>query len=159
MDTTSKTKTTPQIKISSKIKRTQKRKTTLKMKMTSKENFWLKMNISERWPSVEDDLKWKSNFNGRRPSVKDDLPWWLQPMTVTAELSPNQTCYQLSKTEIEFCHSRKICVELCLHTCAENMTFLSKDNKTLMISHHLKIFKSANFLACNHNFYRFQNNF
>ena len=59
-------------------------------------------NFSRRWPLVEDELCWNANFGGRQPLVEDYLQWWLLPLTVTAQLSPNRNCYQLSQPEIEF---------------------------------------------------------
>ena len=42
---------------------------------------------------------------------------------VTAQLSPNRKCYQLSQPEIEF-----DVMERCVWHCAEKMSFLSKDD-------------------------------
>ena len=52
-------------------------------------------------------------------------------MTVTAPLSPNRKCYQLSKAEIEL-NVLKMYAALCMHTCAEKKAFLGKDDLTIL---------------------------
>ena len=32
-------------------------------------------DFNGRWPSMEDNLQWKTTFGGRRPSMEDDLQW------------------------------------------------------------------------------------
>ena len=84
------------------------------------------MRLCRRWPLVEDmlrgNLRWKTTFGWRQPLMEDDLRWWLIPLTVTAQLSPNQNCYQVSQPQTEFAIVEN--AELCMQTCAENKTFL-----------------------------------
>ena len=49
-------------------------------------------------------------------------------MTATAQLTPNQKFYQLSKPEIEFHVMEEMYAALRMCTCAEKTTFLGKDN-------------------------------
>ena len=66
-------------------------------------------------------------------------------MTDTAQLTPNQKCYLLSKVEIELnvmkglyaplnmhtCSEKmKMDMALCMHTCAEKNTILGKDDQS-----------------------------
>ena len=68
-------------------------------------------------------------------------------MTDTAQLTPNQKCYPLSKAEIElnvmkemymalsmhtFSEKTKIYAAFCMHTCAEKKTILGKDYLTIV---------------------------
>ena len=39
------------------------------------DNLWWKTTIGGRQPLLEDDLRWKTTFVGRRPLVEDDLRW------------------------------------------------------------------------------------
>ena len=43
--------------------------------------------------------------------------------TATAQLTPNQRSYQLSKPEIEFHVMEEIYAAICMYTCAEKTTF------------------------------------
>ena len=53
-------------------------------------------------------------------------------MIATAQLTPNQKSYQLSKPEIEFHVMEEMYAALCICICAKKTTFLGKDNKTIV---------------------------
>ena len=50
-------------------------------------------------------------------------------MTVTAQLTPQRKCYQLSESEIEFDMMEKMYAALRMRTCAEETTFQAKTTK------------------------------
>ena len=85
-------------------------------------NMW-KMTFGKTGPLVKDDLRWKTTFGGRQSLVEDNLcrettfigRWPLleddrgqnttfvgRRPSVTAQLSQNRNCYQMSQLETEF---------------------------------------------------------
>ena len=53
-------------------------------------------------------------------------------MTATAQLTQNQKCYQLSKPAMEYNVVEKIYAALYMCTRVEKMTFLGKDDLTIV---------------------------
>ena len=114
--------------VSASVKDDPRCKTTLGGRQPSGEdNLRLKMTFGRRQPSgkpsMEDNFWLETNLGGRRPSMKDDLLWWLLPLTVKAQLSPNQNCYLLFKPEIEFGIVDKLCGIVHVHVCRDEDIF------------------------------------
>ena len=84
--------------------------TFVKRRPLMEDNFWWKMTFDGRQTLTEDDLWWKTTINGRQHLIEDNL-WkktpfdriccWLLTLTVTAQLTPNRKCYQLSQLKID----------------------------------------------------------
>ena len=53
--------------------------------------------------------------------------WWLHTLTATAQLTPNQKSYQLSKPEKEFHVMEEMYASSRMRMSAEKTTFLGKD--------------------------------
>ena len=100
------------------------------------------MTFDERLPWKEEDLRWKMTFDGRRPSTKTSFNrgrplmevsyitwkqcWKLLTLTVTAQMTPSQKSYRLSKPEIVFHMMEEMYAALCMCTCAEKTTVFGK---------------------------------
>ena len=104
---------------------------TIGRRPSMEEDLWQKTTFDGRGPLTEDDLWQKTTFDWRQPLTEDDhLKKCLRllTLTATAQMTPNQKSYQLSKPEIEFHMMEEMYAALCMRGCAEKTTFLGKDN-------------------------------
>ena len=60
-----------------------------------KKDFWWKTTIGGRWPLVEDYLGWKTTLGGRRPPVEDNL-WWKTTFSGKKSLVENDLWWKTS---------------------------------------------------------------
>ena len=74
------------------------------------DDLWWKTNFGGRRPSVEDDLLWKTPFVGTRPSVEDYL-WWKTTLVGSLHTSYSALRHFLSKDLVQIFQLHRICVQ------------------------------------------------